>query len=275
LPYVFLNERLVKEQEAKVSVNDHGFLYGDGVYETLRTFNGRVWQLKEHLKRLRMSASRLGIKVPWGNSQLEKFIVMTIAKNGFKESRVRLTITRGENDYNFMESKKPTLVIQVKELHEVDANLLQKGVNIVTLNLQRVLPEVKSISLLPMIIATRAARSKKAYECLFVDSKKYVTEGSVSNVFIVRKNVLITPKNGILPGTTRNFVLSLAKKRSITAVEKDFKLEELYGADEVFITNAPKGIVPVKKIDDINKGPIGVITKQIMESYYSHVTKFK
>jgi branched-chain amino acid aminotransferase len=258
-----------------VSVNDHGFLYADGVYETMRTFNGRVWLMNEHLKRLRKSAERIGIYVKWTNAQLSSWIKSVVKKNNFTESRIRLTVTRGENGYDFLTCKNPTIVIQVKKLDEVPDLLIKKGVKVVTQKIDRLLPEVKSISLLAMVLANRFAAEKKAYECIFIDDDDFVKEGSISNIFIVKDEVLFTPKKGILPGTTRNFILKLAKKRSITALEKNFRVNDLYCADEIFISNAPRGIVPVSEVDDYKIGRTGTVTKALMEHYKNDVERYK
>jgi len=252
MPIVFINGRFVDEKNAVVSVNDHGFLYGDGVYETLRTFNGKVWQAGEHLKRMRRSAKMTGLHIPWKDSELKKWIEETVKRNGFDESRIRVTVTRGVNNYAFSTCGEPTLVIQVKKL--VPEPVAAKGVKIVTIKMNRILPEAKSISLLPMILARRLADSKKAYECVFVDADGYVLEGSITNVFVVKNGVLMTPSEGVLPGTTRDFVLKLAKKRGIKTLMRKIKYGELVKADEVFVTNAPRGIVPVREVDGVEIG---------------------
>ncbi len=264
---VFLNGQFMKAEEARVSVFDHGFLYGDGVYETLRTYKGKIWQLEEHLARLGKSAELLGLRLPYSLQELAEFTLQTVQRNGFAESRIRITLTRGISGFDFTSCERATLCIQVQELVPQPEEVYAKGVAVITFQGARPLALAKSISLLPMILAKRAAEDAKVYEAIFVNEKGYVLEGTITNVFIVQKGVLITPKNNILLGTTRQFILRIAKKAGMKVKEKDFKIADLYKADEVFITNAPRGIVPVVKVDGkkIAAGEVGKMTHEIMK----------
>ncbi len=301
---VFLNGKFVKAEAAKVSIFDHGFLYGDGVYETLRTYThevpslgevpswrtggptstaseassigGKIWQLPEHLKRLQRSADFLGLKIPYNLSELARLAEKTVALNGFKESRIRITLTRGENGYDFGSCEKPTLCIQVQELKAEPAAVYEHGVEVVTFAGVRNLPEAKTISLLPLILANRFLRQKKAYEAIFVDGKGLsarVLEGTITNIFLVKNGVLITPKTGMLSGTTRQFLLKIARQAGFKISEKNMKVRDLYLADEVFITNAPRGIIPVVKVDGrkVGKGRPGTVTKSLMGIFLNYL----
>lgn len=272
--YVFLNGRIVPEKDAKIAVSDHGFLYADGVYETLRTFNGKIWQVREHLRRLRGSAKLIGLDVPWADGKLQEWLEKTVKKNGFAESRIRLTVTRGSNHFDFGPAKKSTILIQVARLVG-ESDEVKRGVKVVTVKFDRLLPLSKSVSLLPMVLAMREASAKKAYEGLFMDCQNHVLEGSRTNVFIVKKGVLITPKEKILLGTTRNFIIKLAKKNGIKVIERKIGLKELYEADEVFISNAPKGIIPVKQVDGRKIGGPGEMTRTLIDHYLQYVKNFK
>jgi D-amino acid aminotransferase len=246
---VCLNGKLVKEKDARVSVFDHGFLYGDGVYETLRTYGGKVWQLREHLKRLRGSAAALKIAVPWSDGQVSNWLEALLEKNGFRESRIRISVSRGENGFDFVGSKKPTIVITAQKLVGEPAEVYTKGVSLISLPWQRFLPTAKTTSLLPMILAQPLLKEKKAYEGIFLDEKKNVLEGTMTNVTAVFGGVLVAPKDGVLPGETQKTVLQLARKNGLKVKWGKLSLKKLLQADEVFITSTVRGIMPVRMVD--------------------------
>lgn len=272
---VFLNGRFVEEEKAVVSVFDHGFLYADGVYETLRTYGGVVWQMDEHLWRLEHSAGLVGVTLPWSLRKIGIWILETIVRNGFPESRIRVTVTRGANGFDFGSSKKPTICIQVQKLIPELPDVYQRGVDVVSFSAVRTLPEAKTLSLLPMVLAQRFMRRKGAYEALFVDNG-CVREGTVTNVFAVIAGVLVTPGKGMLAGTTRDFLLKLARRQGMKARVRDLKLAELFKADEVFVTNAPRGIVPVRKVDGekIGKDCPGPVIVALSQAFGEEIATF-
>ena len=274
---VFIDGKFVAARDSKVSVFDHGFLYADGVYETLRTYNGRIWQLNEHLKRLKFSADKLGIKIPWGFKQLGMWIEKTVNLNGFKESRIRMTLTRGQNNFDFVGSRKPFLCIQVALLKPEPRAVYAKGVKVVTVKMQRLLPEAKTISLLPMVLARRLMKAQNVYEAIFVDDKNTVKEGTVTNVFIVVKGVLFTPAKGVLAGTTCAYIVKLARCLGLKVQMRGFKVPALQNADEVFITNAARGIVPVVQVNRkaIGSGRPGKITKMLRSAMLKDTSVIK
>ena len=272
---VFLNGRFIDAGKAKISVFDHGFLFGDGVYETLRTYSGKIWQMREHLLRLRHSAGLLGIPVPWTGKQISQWVYKVVRLNKFRESRIRITLTRGENYYDFIGAKKPTLCIQVSKLIPEPESVYKDGVKTISFPMTRLLPEAKSINLLPMILAQRAMQKRHAYEAMFVDTKKYVREGTITNVFIVKGCILTTPKTGVLSGMTREAVVHVAVKLGFKVIFKDFTLRRLVNSDEVFITNSPRGIIPVVQIDGhrIASGKPGPSTILLMKSFDEYIRK--
>ncbi|MFC1655461.1 aminotransferase class IV [Patescibacteria group bacterium] len=259
--FVYLNGKIVSKKDANISVCDNGFLYGDAIFETMRTVNGKLWLLNEHLKRLRQSARILGIRVPLTNAQLTNLISRLQKKNGHKESRIRITISRGCNGFDFTTCKKPTFLIEVNKLKLPPRKIYIEGVSAITYKIERPIPEFKSNSMLPSIMAIREAKKKKAFEAFMIDRNGNVTEGSTSNVFIVKKGKIITPKDGILKGTVRNFIM----KKTATK-EVNISLKKLHGADEVFLTSSIKSAVPVVKIDGkkIGTGKVGPVTKSII-----------
>lgn len=279
---VCLNGKFLPAAQAKVSVFDHGFLYGDGVYETLRTYRGEIWQLEKHLERLQKSAEALQIILP-SLKKIGGWVLKTIEKNRFKESRIRITVTRGINHFDFGRSTKPTILVQVFKLIPEPKSVYERGVKVISFPTERFLAQAKTISLLPMIMAQQAMARAKAYEAIFVASEtgtlldgnaetvaeKMVREGSKTNVYIVHNGVIMTPKSHVLPGTMREFLLHFLRKRGHEILVQDFPLARLYAADEVFITNAPRGIVPVVEVDKkkIGTGKPGKMTKEIMNAF--------
>lgn len=274
--FVLLNDQIVPAAEAKISVNDHGFLYSDGVYETLRTYHSKIWQIDEHLTRLRQSATILSLQVPYSDKQISEWLDKLLAKNGFKESRVRITLTRGNNNFDFVTCSQPTFLIQVAPLMPEPREVYEEGVNIITVQFHRFLPEVKSISLLPFIIARQHMAKTNAYEAIFTDLKGFACEGTVTNIFIVKDNVLKTPGNNILFGTTRDLILEMAREINMKVEVTDLAIKELQDADEIFITNAPRGIVPVRRIDESSpkKAP-GSITQTLMQTLQHKIEKLE
>lgn len=271
--FVCINGTLVEAREAKISIFDHGFLYGDGVYETLRTYGGKVFQMNEHMKRLDNSIKRLGMGDAVQTKKIEQWIEKLIAKNGYPESRIRVQVTRGKNGFDFGEAKQPPVVIVAERLKPLDAMLYKKGVDVITVDESRCLPEVKSTSLLAMIVARQTAIRNDAFEALFVESG-WVKEGSISNLFVVKNGILLTPKKGILVGITRGLILKLAGKMEVKVEEGDFTRRKLYNADEVFITSTVKGIIPVKKVDGkkIGNGKPGPMTQSLMQAFHEYTT---
>jgi len=273
---VFLNGKFEEARKAKVSVFDHGFLYADGVYETLRTYGGKVWQIEEHVKRLRNSAGMIGLPLPWSLKQMGDWIKQTVRRNGFNESRIRVTVTRGENGFDFGPAIKPTICIQVRKFVKQPAEIYRRGASVVTFRAERLLPEAKTLSLLPMVLAHRFMKKKKAYEALLVDHKGFVREGTMTNFLMVKGGVLVTPGAGVLAGTTRDAVLAVARRLGVKIRMRDVKLKELYEADELFLTNAPRGIIPVRSVDGkkISKSCPGEMTKMLSASFKKKIEAF-
>lgn len=264
----------MKAREAKISVFDQGFLYGDGVYETLRTYGGSVFQMDEHMQRLGSSVKTLKMAESFDVAKVEKWIVKLVKKNGYKESRVRVQVTRGENGFDFGEGKRLNVVIMAERLKDLDPSIYEKGVDVMTIDGSRLRAKVKSTSLLPMIVARQEAADVGAFEAIFVKDG-WVKEGSISNVFVVKGDVIFTPKKGVLLGITRDLVVRLVRKLGLKVLEGDFTKRKLYNADEVFITSSVKGMIPVKKVDGrkIGHGRPGSITKNLMAAFHDYTAK--
>ncbi|MCD6109613.1 aminotransferase class IV family protein [bacterium] len=263
--YFILNGKLVESKKAVIPITDHGFLYGDGIYETMRTKNGKLWLFNEHIKRLNNSAKEVGIKVPYKKADIFKQIILLMKKNKIAEARIRLTLSRGSNDFNFGSAKTPTFLVEAKKLTFPPKEFYKKGISVVTYNIERPMAQLKSTSMLPSILAYRYAKKKHAYEALLVDCNNRITECSMSNVFFVKKGKLITPKDDILKGTVRGFIIKKTKVK-LTVIKK----KDLSKMDEAFITGTVKGILPITKIDGkkVGNGKIGKVTSRLMETIF-------
>lgn len=262
-----LNGKFLPENKVLISGFDHGFLYGDGVYETLRADGEKIADLEQHLKRLQKSASAIGIKLIWPLPELGKLAAQTVKLNKLKSSKVRITVSRGENEFDFDTCKKPTLLISCDEL--AIKPQIYSGIEAITITLWRFMPGVKSTNLLPMIWAQRKVDKKKISEVIMVDSNGFVREGVTTNIFIVKNGTIRTPENNLLAGVVRDKVIKIAEKNDMRMEIKDFQMESLQSADEVFITNSIKLIVPVIKLNGrkVGNGKAGEITEKLMSLY--------
>lgn len=257
---VYLNGKFINARLARLTVFDPGFLYGDGIFETLRTYRGKIWQLPEHLERLYESARMRGWKLSWSRVELGELTQKTVEKNAYPQSRIRITITAGV--------QKPTLFIWVQPLERMPGAAYERGVAAITFPLERPFPQMKTTSIQPLLIARAEISRKRAFEALLINRKGFITEGTWTNVFIVKKKTVSTPRLGVLLGTTRETVIKLARPL-FRIKQRDIARRELMGADEVFLTNAPKGIIPVTRVDNekIGTGKVGPVTKHLMESF--------
>ncbi|MBI3753871.1 MAG: aminotransferase class IV [Deltaproteobacteria bacterium] len=270
---VFLNGKFLPADKALVSVFDRGFTYGDGIFETMRSYHGRIFALDLHWERLISSAKTMGISLRQNKSCLTNHLEKILALNHITtcDAYIRLTITRGV-DYGRLipiKSLKPTVVITAQPL---DAKIkdYQKGIGATFLSAPRSIPHVKSLNLLPNIMGLMEAGKRKAQEGIFTDKNK-ILEGTVTNIFVSDGKRLKTPpiKDGILPGITRRVVLELAKKEGIETTEISLTREDLRNAQEAFLTNSIMEIAPLLKIENkaIGKCRAGILTKKLQQSY--------
>lgn len=276
--FVYLNGDLVPAGEARISVFDHGFLYGDGLFETMRAYNGRVFKLKEHLARLEKSARLMELNVPWSRENLELAIYALLDKNEIANAYIRLTVTRGEGPVGIDPAlcHEPNLVIIAREMPVYNEKMYNEGIKIIIVNTRRNLPEacppeLKSLNFLNNILAKTELNRAGVTEGIMLNYRGEVTEGTVSNVFILKSGRLLTPARecGILPGITRDTVLEIARDSGIPAAEEVLGPGDLLYAEEVFLTNSGSEIVPVVQIGDavIGGGNPGPVTWQILERY--------
>jgi branched-chain amino acid aminotransferase len=281
---IYLNNRLVPREKAFISVFDHGFLYGDGVYETLRAYKGVVFKIEEHIERLFCSAAMIGLSIPKTPDEIKKAIYKTIKINNHKEAYIRVTVSRGEGPIGLDPDlcPEPTFVIISNEFRRYPGRYYQKGVKIAIVNTRRnyyraLDPRIKSLNFLNNILAKREAKERGAYEAIMLNHKGYLAEGTVSNILFVKDNTLCTPaiEVGILSGITRRIILDIARQLKIKIKEGNFRKEDLYQAQEVFISNTTMEVMPVEKVDDIiiPQSP-GEITRKLHKAYKKVVGEY-
>lgn len=255
--------------QAKVSVFDVGFQRGVGVFETLRTYRGKLFKLDEHLNRLLESAQALGLEHPWSKSELEERTITTLDKTDLEQATARIILTGGE-DRGLMEPEDPRLIITVKDLHQYPESFYREGVKVVTVEGKRIFPDAKTLNYLSGFQGVRKARDKDAHEAVYCRQGK-VLEGTTSNIFAVKDDIIVTPAQEILPGITRSFVIELAE-RDYQVEQRELPLSALYGSDEVFLTSTHREILPVRQVDEQSIGDQpGPVTQHLLETFREEV----
>lgn len=283
--FVYLNGRLIPEEEAVISVFDHGFLYGDGIYETMRAYRGAVFMIDEHIKRLFRSGDLIKLKIPQSRDEIKETVYNTLRKNNLKEAYIRLSISRGKGEIGLDPElcKEPTFVIIAKRFKEYPEELYLRGVMVSIVKTRRNAPEalnpkIKSLNFLNNILAKIEAKEEGTYEAIMLNYQGQLTEGTISNIFFVKNKTLYTPsiEAGILDGITREMVIRIAKGKGIKVEEGIYNPGNLYGADEAFITNTTLEVLSVVKVDDktIGNGNPGPITKDLHKGYKKEVERY-
>lgn len=276
--WIHLNGRLVAEDEARVSVFDRGFLYGDGVFESMRAVGGGVFRLDRHLQRLRRSAEGIGLDLPVRPSGLTAAVKGLLEANRLRDARIRVTVTRGAGrPGDYVEALgPPTVVISASEFAGLDPALHREGVAVVIPSRRQIPPEsidprIKSISRLGSVLARREARDRGAFEAILLDGLGNLTEGTVSNLFLVEGGRLRTsaaPSEG-LPGITREAVIEIARASPIEVAEEALPSRRLFAADEAFLTNTSWEVLPVVRADGrpIGGGVPGPVARELLARY--------
>lgn len=273
--YCYFDGKILPENKAGINLRDLGVLRGYGVFEVLRTYNRKPFLINEHLKRFRNSAKNLRLKSPLSGSQIIDIVRKLILKNDVKEATIRLVLTGGVSSDGILLDGMPTIYILIEPLHIFPRWTYEKGVKVMTCEFQREFPHVKVNNYLTAIRMQCHQKRNKAFEIIYKYGNR-VLEASTSNVFIVKKGRISTPKNDVLIGTTRNFVIELAKKNRLKVEERDVKFKEMLNADETFLTATNKAIIPVVRVDQkkIGTGKVGETTKLLMEKYSEFVSKY-
>ena len=275
---IFLDGKFVAEDEAKVSVFDHGVLYGDGVFEGIRLYQGRIFRLDQHLERLFASAKAIMLQIPMSKEQLVEACCQCCRQNKLKDGYIRLVVTRGVGylGLNPFRCKNPMVFIIADTIELYPEEVYRKGLKLVTASTQRtnpaaVNPSIKSLNYLNNILAKIEAVNAGAIEAIMLNSQGYIAECTGDNIFVVRHGRLGTPpiSAGALVGITRQVVMELAARRRIEAVESNLTRYDLMTADEVFLTGTAAEIVPVVSIDGrtIGSGQPGPLTLKLTEDF--------
>jgi branched-chain amino acid aminotransferase len=279
--HVFFNSRLVPESQAVVSVYDHGFLYGDGIYETMRSYNGVVFKLERHLERLARSASLTRLVIPEAGF-IHEAIHRTLEKNKLSDAYVRVTVSRGKGAVGLDPDlcKEITFVVIAEPFRPYPEQLYRDGVKLIIAETRRNLasaidPKIKSLNFLNNIFGKMEAKDRDAYEAIMLNAEGLIAEGTISNIFFLKKDELCTPaaELGVLDGITRELVIGIAKRKGIRVSEGRFFPEDLFSADEVFFTNTTSEIMPVSQVE-LSSYRIGEITKTLHSSYKEEVSSY-
>ncbi|MCK6257963.1 branched-chain-amino-acid transaminase [Fictibacillus sp. WQ 8-8] len=282
--WVYVDGEFVLKEDAKISVYDHGFLYGDGVFEGIRVYNGNVYRLDEHLQRLFESAQSIMLTIPHTKEELTKIIVETLQKNQYRDAYIRLVISRGRGNLGLdpFTCEKPGVIIIAEQLALFPKKLYETGIEIVTVASRRnradvLSPKVKSLNYLNNILVKIEANLAGVSEALMLNDQGYVAEGSADNVFIVKGNSIKTPPGylGALEGITRNAIVEIAAELGYNVSEEPFTRHDVYVADEVFLTGTAAEVIAVIKVDGrvIGEGVPGKHTNILLQAFRQRVVE--
>ena len=275
---IYINGEYFSKEDAKISVYDHGLLYGDGVFEGMRIYSGKVFRLQEHLIRLWESALSIGLHLPISMEQLASSVDECVAKNGLEDGYIRLIVTRGAGALGLDPNKcsDPQVIIIADSIKLYPSELYQNGLDLVTASTIRnhpaaLNPRIKSLNYLNNVMAKMEGLKAGCVEALMLNHKGEVAECTGDNIFIVKHGRLSTPPidAGILEGITRNAVLELARDADIETAETTITRHDIYIADECFLTGSAAEVIAAVKLDDrvIGNGKPGPITKQLNEAF--------
>lgn len=271
---IFLNDKLIDIDKACISASDSGFLYGAGLFETMRSHNGVIFALKDHLDRLFFSAGALSIDIRYDREYITDAIYKVLQANKLTDARLRLTLTGGPMSTSD-EDRKPTLLITAAKLQPYPPEYYKKGVLVVLCPFRQNSNDPtcghKTTSYFSRMIALKTAHQKRAAEALWFTPDNYLAEGCVSNVFLVKDSALYTPplKTPILAGIARKTICRLALQNSIKLVEKDLIIDDVLGADEIFLTNVIMQVMPVISVEKhiVGNGKVGPMAKKLKEKF--------
>jgi len=277
---IYLDGKYHDEQSAKISVFDHGLLYGDGVFEGIRAYNSRVFKLKEHIERLYYSAKAILLDIPMSPAEMTRAVVATCRENNIRDGYVRLVVTRGVGTLglNPNRCKNPSVIIIADSIQLYPEEYYQKGLEIITVpttrNLHSALnPAIKSLNYLNNILAKIEANNAGCEEAIMLNAEGFVSECTGDNIFIIKGGHLHTPPlyAGALYGITRGVVLELAHKAGLKTSESNLTRYDIFNADECFLTGTGAELVPVVKVDGrvIGEGKPGAHTRRLVEDYHA------
>lgn len=279
---IYLDGKFVDRADAKISVFDHGLLYGDGVFEGIRIYQGNIFRLEEHLERLEYSAKAILLDMPWTRKEISDATCETCRQNNLSDGYIRLVITRGVGDLGMSPwlCSKPSIIIIADKISLYPAEHYTNGLSLVTVPTRRLSPAVlppmiKSLNYLNNILAKLEARQAGCLEAIMLNEQGYVAECTGDNIFIVHKGEILTPSasQGALKGITRGAILDIAKELGIPMREVDLTRYDIWNADECFLTGSAAEVVPVVKLDArvIGSGKPGAITKRVLDAFHQRV----
>ena len=275
---IFIDGKYYSERDAKISVFDHGLLYGDGIFEGIRAYNSRVFKLKEHIDRLFYSAKAILLNIPLAHEEIMKAVVETCRRNKLKDGYIRLIVTRGVGTLglNPQHCKNPSVVIIADRIQLYPQEVYEKGMEIVTVpttrNLHSALnPAIKSLNYLNNILAKIEANNAGCEEAIMLNAEGFVAECTGDNIFLVKDNHMFTPPlfAGALYGITRKVVMEMATESGLGVSEANLTRYDVFNADECFLTGTGAELVPVVKVDGriIGEGKPGAVTKRLVAQY--------
>jgi branched-chain amino acid aminotransferase len=275
---IYIDGKYYDEQNAKISVFDHGLLYGDGIFEGIRAYHGRVFKLKEHIDRLFYSAKAILLSIPLSHEEMMRAVVATCRENQIRDGYIRLIVTRGVGGLglNPNRCKHPSVIVIADKIQLYPVEMYERGLDIITVptvrNLHSALnPAIKSLNYLNNILAKIEANQGGCEEAIMLNSEGYVSECTGDNVFILKAGQMFTPplSAGALYGITRGVVIDLAKQQGIAVSEPNLTRYDMFNADECFLTGTGAELIPVVKIDGrvIGNGKPGPVTKSLVEKY--------
>lgn len=276
---IFISGQLYDKEDAKISVYDHGLLYGDGVFEGIRSYGGKVFRLEEHLDRLWDSAKAIWLKIPITKEAMSKAVYDTLQANGISDGYIRLVVTRGAGTLGLDPNRTsdPQVIIIADKISLYPREMYEEGLKIVTVSVVRnhaaaLSPRIKSLNYLNNILAKIEGMNAGCVEALMLNTKGEVAECTGDNIFLVRGGVLLTPpiEAGILEGVTRQAVIDLAKEAKLEVREIPLTKHDVYIADECFLTGTAAEVIPVVKVDDreIGAGKPGPVTRDLLERFH-------
>ena len=277
---IYIDGKYYDEKNAKISVFDHGLLYGDGIFEGIRAYNSRVFRLREHIDRLFDSAKAILLEIPISHAAMMKAVVDTCRKNKLRDGYIRLIVTRGKGTLglNPNRCKKPSIIVIADKIQLYPPELYERGMAIVTVATTRNLsnavnPAIKSLNYLNNILAKIEANNAGVEEAIMLNSEGFVAECTGDNIFILKGGRMMTPplSAGALYGITRGVVMDMAREASIPVSEPNLTRYDLFVADECFLTGTGAELIPVTKIDGrvIGTGKPGPVTKSLVKNYHA------
>jgi branched-chain amino acid aminotransferase len=281
---IYLNGEYVAKEQAKVSVYDHGFLYGDGIFEGIRIYNGNIFKCKEHLNRLYDSAKSIMLAIPLSYEEMEQALVETIRRNGLRDGYIRLVVSRGPGDLGLDPRRSPraNVIIIVEKLAIYPEEAYRNGLKTISVSQRRNIPDalnpkIKSLNYLNNILVKIQANLADVGEAIMLNSQGYVAEGSSDNIFIVKRGIVFTPPCycGALEGITRLAIIEICERIGLKLKEEPFTLHDVFVADEAFFTGTAAEVIAVREVDGriIGNGQAGPITTRLLQEFRTIVDK--